>query len=78
MIVRCGFISLYITLGLPYSKIDELLSKIVPGAVSAFQATFPDKHGFRSRVIAEAVHFGSRHHDQVNILPKDHEVTVVS
>ena len=55
LVVHCGLIRLNIAIGTSYSDVNDSVSAVVPEATHAFQNTFPGKHGFRMRLISEAL-----------------------
>ena len=65
LVVRCGLIRFKVALGTPYSDDNDAVSAMIPEAIRAFQDTFPDKYGFRVRLISEALKYETCHPDEV-------------
>ena len=68
-VVHCGLLSLDVQLGASYSQVNDSVSVAVPEAIHAFQKTFPDRYGFRVRLISEALMYEASDPDHVNLLP---------
>ena len=72
--MHCGLIDLDMRLGTSYSHVNDSISVSVPEAIHAFQSTFPDRYGFRVRLISEALRYEASNMENVIAFP--HSIVV--
>ncbi|KAL8744293.1 MAG: hypothetical protein Q9190_003453, partial [Brigantiaea leucoxantha] len=70
--------SLDLQLGVPYSQVNDSVSGAVPEAIHAFQRTFPDRYGFRVRLISEALRHEASDPDNAPVIAAAQKFLVLS
>ena len=70
LVIHCGLINFNMPLGTSYNNLNESVSSAVPETIHAFQQTFPDRYGFRVRLISEALRYEATNPEKVETVPE--------
>ncbi|KAI4212972.1 MAG: hypothetical protein LQ351_004316 [Letrouitia transgressa] len=67
-----------LTLGTPYKKLNDTVSVVVLEAIHAFQTTFPDRYGFRVKLISKALRYEASDPDNAPVIAAAQKLLILS
>ncbi|KAL9047084.1 MAG: hypothetical protein Q9214_000254, partial [Letrouitia sp. 1 TL-2023] len=76
--VHCGLIDLNLQLGTSYSIVNDSVVAAIPEAIHDFQRTFPDRYGFRVRLISEVLRYEANDTDNALVIAAAQKFLILS